>query len=81
MAATDQQILEDALRLPATERASVAAQLIESLDEDVDEDAEAAWEEEIARRIREYEAGRSRPIPWTRAREMILGIRHESASA
>ena len=81
MAATNQQVLEDALRLPAVERANVAAQLIESLDEDVDDDVEAAWEEEIARRIRDYEAGRSKPIPWTKAREIILGAKRESVNA
>ena len=43
------QILDDALQLPAAERAQVAADLLASL-EDSEEDVEAAWAAEIERR-------------------------------
>jgi hypothetical protein len=43
------KILEEALKLPPEARAALAGSLIESLDETVDENAEAAWADEIAR--------------------------------
>jgi hypothetical protein len=48
MKADTLKLLEKALKLPAEARAALAGSLIESLDETVDEDAEAAWAEEIA---------------------------------
>ncbi|MBI2194203.1 MAG: addiction module protein [Planctomycetes bacterium] len=73
--------MQMALRLPAAKRAGLAARLIESLDEEVDTDVDAAWEREIARRIRDYEAGRTVPIPWSQAREMLLANKDESSDA
>jgi len=67
------KLLEKALGLPAEARAALAGSLIESLDESVDEDAEEAWAEEIARRVRDLDAGRAKTIPWSKARRMILG--------
>jgi putative addiction module component (TIGR02574 family) len=66
-----QELLNDAMRLPDEQRAALTAGLIESLDHGVDEDAEAAWSVEIARRLREVERGHVRTIPWAQAREMI----------
>jgi putative addiction module component (TIGR02574 family) len=66
------RILQDALRLSVPERATLAAEIIDSLDEETDDD-EAAWEEEIARRISDYESGKTSPIPWEKARQIILG--------
>ena len=37
------EILKDALALPTEARAALAGSLLESLDTEVDEDAEAAW--------------------------------------
>ena len=68
------QVMEDAMRLSPEARAELAARLIESLDEGADEGVEAAWSEEIARRIRDLDSGASKPIPWSRARRMILGL-------
>jgi putative addiction module component (TIGR02574 family) len=67
-----QELLEDAMRLPDEQRAALAVALIESLDPSVDEDAEAAWSAEIARRLRQIESGDVKTIPWHRAREMIV---------
>jgi putative addiction module component (TIGR02574 family) len=66
-----QELLNDAMRLPDEQRAALAAALIESLDDGVDEDAEAAWSIEIARRLREVESGDVKTIPWPQARKMI----------
>ena len=49
------------LNLPAAQRAALAHTLMQSLDEDADPDAaavEAAWDEEIARRLADVESGR-----------------------
>jgi hypothetical protein len=43
-------LLLEALRLPEEKRAALAGELIESLDTDVDLDAEAAWSAEIRAR-------------------------------
>lgn len=53
-----EQLLNDAMRLPDEQRAALAAALIESLNQGVDEDAEAAWSVEIVR-----PASRSRKRP------------------
>ncbi len=65
------QILLEALRLSDEERAAIADELIESLDTEVDADAEAAWSAEIHRRVEELKAGRAQTIPWTEARRRI----------
>jgi len=66
------KLLEKVLKLPVEARAALAGSLIESLDEVIDEDAEAAWAEEIARRVRELDSGKAKTIPWSKARRMIL---------
>lgn len=67
------KLLESALHLPADARAALAGSLIESLDESVDEDAEAAWADEIARRMSDLDSGKAKTVPWSKARQMILG--------
>ena len=49
MRADSEKLLRDALTLPASERAQLAAELLASLDER-EADVEAAWAAEIARR-------------------------------
>jgi putative addiction module component (TIGR02574 family) len=67
-----EDLLNDAMRLPHEQRAALAAALIESLDESVDEDDEAAWSVEIARRLQQIECGKVTTIPWPQARRMIV---------
>jgi putative addiction module component (TIGR02574 family) len=66
------RLLEEALHLPAEERAALAGALIESLDIEVDEDVEAAWSAEISRRLERVDAGVALTIPWSEARRRIL---------
>ena len=66
-----QEMLNDVMRLPDEQRAALAAALIESLEQGVDEDAEAAWSVEIARRLHDVESGCVKTIPWPQARRMI----------
>ena len=66
------KILEEALKLPVEARAALAGSLIESLDEAVDENVEAAWADEIAQRIADLDSGKTKTIPWSKARRLIL---------
>jgi len=50
-------MLDELLRLPASERARLALELIRSLDDDRDPDAARAWDVEIDRRGAEVDAG------------------------
>jgi len=68
-----EDLLKQALQLSPEERAALAASLIESLDEQVDEDAEAAWALEIRRRLAELDSGAVKTIPWSEARRRITG--------
>ena len=54
----------EVLALPEEDRAFLARQLIASLDESADEDAETQWQEVIERRSREIEEGKvaCRPV-------------------
>ena len=68
-----QDLLDKALGLPPEARAAIAGSLISSLDDSVDEEAEAAWEEEIRKRLVDLDSGIIETIPWSEARKRILG--------
>jgi putative addiction module component (TIGR02574 family) len=72
MSKNEMKLLGEALKLPAEARAALAGSLLDSLDETIDPDAEAAWEVEIAQRLKDLESGKVRPIPWAEARRAIL---------
>ena len=75
MTAEVSELLKKALALPPEARAALADSLLESLDEEpVDEGVEAAWSEEIKRRIEEIDSGKVKPIPWEAARRQIAAI-------
>jgi putative addiction module component (TIGR02574 family) len=63
-----EELLKKAMALPPAARADLASSLIDSLDETVDDDVEAAWQQEIAHRVEELESGKVRTIPWTEVR-------------
>lgn len=65
-------LLREALRLSAQDRAALAEALLASLDEDVDDDAEAAWRSEVERRIAELDAGSVSSIPWHVVRQRLF---------
>ena len=68
------ELLKKALALPVAARAALAGSLLESLDETVDEGAEAAWQQEIARRIQELDSGKVKPVAWAEARRQVAPI-------
>jgi putative addiction module component (TIGR02574 family) len=63
MTTAAEKIKADALHLSETERAEIARSLILSLDDKLDEDAEAAWDAELERRLEEVEAERASGRP------------------
>ncbi len=67
------KVLEEALALTVAERARVAARLIESLDDESQDDTEEAWRVEVARRVRDLDDGAVVAIDWLEARRQILG--------
>jgi putative addiction module component (TIGR02574 family) len=73
MSSRAEKLFEEALSLPPEARAGLAAQLIESLDEEIDEGAEAEWAATIARRMSELRSGEVKGVPWSEARRRILG--------
>jgi putative addiction module component (TIGR02574 family) len=64
-------LLKKALALPVEARAALAGSLLDTLDETVDEDAEASWQTEIAARIEQLDTGRAKTIPWTEVRSRL----------
>ena len=64
MNSQSQQILRFALALPESDRAEIAASLIQSLDTETDEDVDAAWAAEIQRRIESIDNGEVKLVPW-----------------
>ena len=69
------KIIDDAIPLPAAERAMLADQLLDSLDDPDQKRIESLWAEEIKRRLDEYEQGRIKTVPgeyvFQRIRERI----------
>ncbi len=73
MEPTARQLYDTALHLSDSERAELAARLIESLDSQVDDDLDVAWGAEIKHRLEELGSGKVATIPWPEARRMIMG--------
>ncbi len=71
MSKAAQSVLADALRLEPETRAELAAELLASLDGPADPGAEAAWDDEIERRIAAIEAGTMGLEPWTDVKRRI----------
>jgi putative addiction module component (TIGR02574 family) len=63
-----QEVLHDAMELPLSERAAVAAELLASLDGEAEEAVEAAWAAEITRRAEQVRNGEAKGRPWADVR-------------
>jgi putative addiction module component (TIGR02574 family) len=72
MGETAEQLLKRALTLSEADRASLAGALIESLDKDVDPDADAAWDTEIQRRVEQLESHAIETIAWSEVRQRLF---------
>jgi putative addiction module component (TIGR02574 family) len=65
------EILKEALALPTEARAALAGSLLDSLDTDVDEDAEPSWATEVNRRVAELDSGAVKTVPWVEVRRRL----------
>jgi putative addiction module component (TIGR02574 family) len=70
MAISAKDLYEQALSLDETDRATLANLILESL-EPTDPDAEAAWAEEIKRRLKELEDGSVETVSWADVRSKL----------
>jgi putative addiction module component (TIGR02574 family) len=72
-------ILAEALKLPADERAALAEQLLDSVDDEagksVDEMTDEELSAELERRHQEYLRDPSVAIPWEKAHIQIFGAK------
>jgi putative addiction module component (TIGR02574 family) len=66
------KLLEQALALSVEEQEALAASLISNLDGKVDEGVQAAWEDEIAKRIADLDSGKAKTVPWAEVRRRNL---------
>jgi putative addiction module component (TIGR02574 family) len=71
MSLTTEHILKDVLALPDDQRAELAVRLLQSLDREVDPDAEEAWAAEIERRCAALDAGETSLSDWQDVRRRI----------
>ena len=65
------QLFAEALKLSDEERAALAGEFIQSLEHEVDAEAEAAGSAEIRARLERVDAGAATPVPWSEARRRI----------
>lgn len=69
MSSSAKKIFDDALALPAEDRAALVDALTESLS--ADHELSPEWNAEIARRIDAVERGESRLIPWEEVEKRV----------
>lgn len=74
MAIPPEKLLEEALKLPDSQRRLLAQELLETVGNESPspEEVERAWVEEAKKRLDDIEAGRSTPVPWEEARGRIF---------
>jgi len=66
-------LLKPALALPVDERAALANTLLDSLEEP-QQSVQAAWDEEVARRMQDLKAGKAVTVPWEELQQELLAI-------
>lgn len=67
------ELLEHALKLPASDRLALATELLDSVEGPEDPEWAAAWAEEIDRRVKELDAGTVKAVPWEQVKSELLG--------
>ncbi len=71
------ELLQKALALPESERAELAGNLLSSLDTTIDPDVDAAWQQEVARRLDEVQSGKVETIPWEEVQQKGRKLLHD----
>jgi len=81
MATTEEELLEQAMRLPKDARARLADRLVQSLGTTEFTDIERAWLEVAKRRLEEVLDGRVKPIPAEVALQQVRSVLRMRKSA
>lgn len=66
------KLLDEAMKLPDSERRVLALWLLDSVADEPPDEVERAWVEEALRRLDEVRAGRAGTGPWEEARRRIF---------
>lgn len=69
MNTTSREIVEAALQLPASERAEVVSELLDSLSPDSENAIDDTWAAELNRRLAEFHDDASTAISWGQLRD------------
>ena len=72
MALTIDNLVQEAMELPADERAELAHRLLEIVEEEAEQPNSAEREEVIQRRIEEIDSGKVKGIPFE---DVLVGLR------
>jgi len=70
--ASQSELLQRALQLPAGDRLALATEILESVEGPEDPKWVAAWAAELDRRARELDAGAAKTTPWEQVRSETL---------
>ena len=74
------ELFNRAADLPEEDRATLAGLLIESLDTEIDEGVEEAWQAEVQQRLSELDSGSAKTVPWESVRARILKRHYDPQS-
>jgi putative addiction module component (TIGR02574 family) len=69
-----ESLLQESLKLPEFDRAELATQLLDSIQDESDNEVPEITDADIARRIQELDDGTVLAISWKEAREKILEV-------
>jgi len=72
MATSKEKLVEELLELDDRDRAELAGLLIDSLDVEADDGVEAAWMEEIERRMESLDSGEEATLSWEEVKERLF---------
>jgi putative addiction module component (TIGR02574 family) len=72
MATSVVSLFKEASDLDEADRATLAGLLLESLDQPPIPGVEAAWAEEIERRVKQLESGEVQPVSWEEVQARLL---------
>ena len=84
MTAVFKDVEAQALAVPERERSALVVRLLDSLEPEMDDSPQAiaqAWDEEIARRVADCDAGRTRGIPVEQVQAEIQLLLRQHAKA
>jgi len=70
------ELLQKALALLENERAELAGNLISSLDATVDPDVDAAWQQEVVRRLQDIQSGKVDTVSWQEVQQKGRTLLH-----